>query len=141
MDGSLVPGKLAADNARLQVIHLLGAVTPGNEALPKTRLLRYQEPLFCLAIDDYQASFKLGWLLVGPYQHVTHCKQANYSYAVECPATFGCGERPAVELGVADGEFVASIRQEAPLLGDARQRAPQRKTRTSVERLIGRESL
>lgn len=53
MDGSLVPGKLAADNARLQVIHLLGTVAPGNEALPKTRLLRYQEPLLCLAVDDY----------------------------------------------------------------------------------------
>ena len=75
MEGALVPGKLAADNARLQVVHLPGVVTPGNEALPKTRLLRYQERLPCLGVDDYQALFKLEWLLIGPYQHVVHRKQ------------------------------------------------------------------
>lgn len=72
---------------------------------------------------------------------MVYYKQEDFSYAVEFPATFGCGESPAVELGVADGEFVAPIRQEAPLLGDTRQREPQRKTLTSVERLIGGESL
>lgn len=69
LDGTLVPGELAIDNARLQVAHLLGVIAPGNEALPKTRLLRYREPLPCLGVDDYQAWFEFGWLSVDSYQY------------------------------------------------------------------------
>ena len=53
LNAALIPGKLAIDNASLQVAHLLGAVTPGGEALPETRLLRHRIPLPCLDVDNY----------------------------------------------------------------------------------------
>jgi hypothetical protein len=69
LEGTLAPGEVSIDNARLQVAHILGDAASGNEALPETRLLRYREPLPRLDVVNYQDWFESEWLSVDSYQH------------------------------------------------------------------------